>query len=116
MASIALLAGACAPTIDDVKQRPVLLELTVPAAWDRVGACIASTYNGDYVPLYLPVFSERRAEVIVQFIVNGAPWTQAVFQIVGGEATKVTWQRVATIAVETMERKARETIERCGRV
>lgn len=112
-ALIALLVGACGATIEEVKQQPVQLDMAVAAPWDRVGTCLASTFGSDLHVLYLPIPSEARAEVIMQLSVTGDPRTLFVFQVTGGERTKVTWQR--RVGTGLWEPRVREAIERCGK-
>lgn len=114
-----LAAGLTAcTTVDEVQKQPVRITMTVPAAWDRTGACLASAYNS-YETLYLPVASEQRAEIIVNMVTTGLlgsiKRTMFVFDIRGGNPTTVIWRR-DTYLHDSFEQEARERIERCGKV
>lgn len=113
-----LLLSACAD-LADVQKQPVRLTLTVPAAWDRTGTCIAAKWNA-YETQYLPVASEQRASVIVNQVTTGAlgsiKRTLFLYEINGsGGQTIVTWRRDDYIANAASEREARQIIEACGK-
>lgn len=119
LAGILLVAGlAGCTTVEEVQKEPVRITMTVPAAWDRTGTCLASAYN-IYETQYLPVASEQRAEIIVNQVTTGLlgsiKRTMFVFEIKGGTPTTVTWRR-DTYIHDSFEKEARERIERCGKV
>lgn len=118
LVSIFVLATGCGPTIDEVRSSPPAFEVTVPASWDLVGSCLARAYADDYQALYLPVPSERRAELTVTLVVTG-PLSQAkqnlfALDIRGRDGpTSVTYR--ATARSNNLEQKARAEIDRCGK-
>ena len=111
----AVALGSCAtPTVDDIKNEPVALTVTVAAPWDQVGECIAAYYTKLAVVNYRPVVRESRAEIILTAIGNSAQGTALlVFDIRGGDkTTTVTLKRPKMFA--GLEREARDTITKCG--
>jgi len=115
---IGFLVGLVAcTTVEEVQQQPVRITMSVPAAWDQVGTCLALAYNGQETS-YLPVASERRAKIVVNQLTAGllgtVKRTLFVFDITGGDQTTVTWRRDTYIA-DSFEREARERIEKCGK-
>jgi|GEM_PF-4284537 len=119
LAAIWLLVGctaACGYTVDEVKETEPRFTVTVPAPWDRVGTCIAAAYTGGYQTLYLPVPSDRKAQIIMKMIGPGIVQYQSimfVFDIEGGDPTKVTFRRRP--AHSSFDTEAREIIDRCGK-
>lgn len=118
VAAVAMLLSGCAD-LADVQKQPVRLTLTVPAAWDRTGTCIAAKWNA-FETQYLPVASEQRALVIVNQVTTGAlgsiKRTLFLYEINGGGGqTVVTWRRDDYLANEASEREARQIIEGCGK-
>ncbi len=117
-AVLVLLVAGCATPLEDVRKEPVRITMTVPAAWDRTGTCLAAAYN-DYETVYLPVASEQRAEIIVNQVTTGllgsVKRTMFLFEVQGGSVTTVTWRRDQHLHI-SFETQARERIERCGKV
>lgn len=115
----ALLALAgCGYSVEEVGESEARFSVTVPAAWDQVGTCLAAAYATELEALYLPVPSERRARIITKFRGGGFVVYQSimyVFDIEGGDqGTKVTFRRRPQ-AVESADIEARERIATCGK-
>lgn len=120
MAAILALVGctaACGYSVDEIKDTPVHLRMTVPVAWDRVSTCLAAAY-GDMEVLYLPVASDQRAQIIVKYVGIGiVPYKSIlyVFEISGGPPASVT-VRSPPPYNETSDRLVRTKIEACSKV
>jgi hypothetical protein len=101
-------------TADDIRQGPRGFSLVVSATWDKAGTCIASSQLGS---TYLPVPSERRAEVMV--IASGLFGPQEVawmYQIEeSGSGSKITWLPGGSAFAPLAERRLRQMVERCGK-
>jgi hypothetical protein len=114
-----VLAGSCAAAPGEVRDEPVRFSMTVPAPWDKAGACISAFYSTGYRSTYLPAANERRAEIVVREAA-AAPLSQGgtvlyVFQVTGGDQTTVTYRERPGLG-NGSERQARETAARCGKL
>jgi len=110
------LAG-CGYSVDEVQTSAPRFTMTVPAAWDRVGNCLATYYStGDYDTLYLPVASEKRADIIVKMIGPGIVQYRTVMFLLdvraAGDGTAVTFRRRDLPA--RIDDTTRTEIARCG--
>ena len=119
MLLLVLGAAACASPPDEVRSQPVRFSMTVPASWDRAGACLSAFYTtGGYQSAYLPAASDRRAEIVVKEAATG-PLSPTgtilyVFEVTGGDQTTVTYRERPGLG-NGSERQARETTARCGK-
>lgn len=112
----AVALGSCAtPTVDDIKNEPVALTVSVAGPWDQVGECIAAYYTKVVVVNYRPVARDRRAEIAMTYVGNSAQgMAMLVFDIRGGDKkTTVTLKRPKFLA-GAVDREARDTITKCG--
>lgn len=110
-----LVLSSCGYTVDEVQTSPPRFTMTVPAAWDRVGNCLAKYFSEDYEALYLPVTSERRADLIVKFTGPGiVQYKTAMYalEIRGGDQTTVAFRR--RDMASGIDDKVRAEITRCG--
>lgn len=120
LAAILALAGcatACGYSVDEVKNTPVQLRLSVPVAWDRVGSCLAAAYATDFEALYLPVPSEQRAQLIVKYVGIGiVPYKSIayIYEISGGPAAAIV-VRSPPPHSEAANRLVRDKVEACGK-
>lgn len=121
LAAILALAGyvaACGYSVDEVKDTPVQLRMTVPVAWDRVGTCLAAAYATDFEALYLPVPSEQRAQLIVKYVGIGiVPYKSIayVYEISGGPPATIT-VRSPPPHSEAANRLVRDKVQGCGKL
>lgn len=118
-ASLLLFAGCagCGYSVDEVKDTPIHLRMTVPVAWDRVSTCLAAAYATDYETLYLPIPSEQRAQVIVKYVGIGiVPYKSIayVYEISGGPPAAIT-VRSPPPQSEINDRMVRTKIEACAK-
>ncbi len=121
LAAILALAGctaACGSSVDDVKSSPVHLTVSVPASWDRVGACLTAAYANDLETVYLPVPSEQRAQIITKYAGPGVIQYKSaayVFDIAGPGPSTVT-VRSPPPYNESFDRQTKAKIEACGKI
>jgi len=115
--ALALVPG-CAASIADVQSQPPLFQITVQAPWDQVGACLARAYVDNYRTTYLPVPSQKRAEIAVALDVSD-PLTQKkdtlfVLDVRGSGPTVVSYRQQPGPMSPNWAREARINVERCG--
>ena len=113
------LGPGCAASIADVQSQPPLFQITVQAPWDQVGACLARAYVDNYQTTYLPVPSQKRAEIAVALDVSD-PLTQKkdtlfVLDVRGDGPTVVSYRQQTGPMSPNWAREARINVERCGR-
>lgn len=113
------LGPGCAASIADVQSQAPLFQVTVPAPWDQAGACLARAYVDNYQTTYLPVPSQKRAEIAVALDVSDSLTrkkdTLFVFDIRGDGPTVVSYHQQTGPMSSNWAREARATVERCGR-
>lgn len=121
IAALLLVFGcsACGPSMAELRTMPPAFEMTVAAPWDRLGSCLTKAYADDYQTLYLPVPSDRRAELTATVIVTG-PLSQAKYNlftmdIKGSDAGSVVTYRANDRQGSSVERTARANVEQCGK-
>lgn len=112
----ALLLSGCGYSVDEVKDEKVMLTETVPASWDKVGACLAAKYAGEFQTTYAPVPSEQRAQLITKLVGPGIIQYQSIMFIIDVKGTgpsTVTYRR-RPMSVGG-DQRIRETIIECGK-
>lgn len=114
-----VLAPGCASSIADVQGQAPLFQITVQAPWDQVGACVARAYADNYQTTYLPVPSQKRAEIAVALLVTDSLTqkkdTLFVFDIRASDPTVVSYRQQAGPMSPNWAREARANVERCGK-
>jgi hypothetical protein len=113
-----LMAASCASSIADVERQAPLFQITVQAPWDQAGACIVLAYADRFQTTYLPVPSQKRAELAVALIVTDSLTqkkdTLFVLDIRGSGPTVVSYRQQTGPMSPNWARDARANVERCG--
>ena len=115
-----VLATGCAASIGEVERQAPVFQITVQAPWDQAGACLVRAYVDNYETAYIPVPSERRAQIAVGFVVTDAATqkkdTLFVLDIRGSGPTVVSYRQQPGPMSPNWAREARANVERCGQV
>ena len=118
MKSAALISlvvlGACAPTIDDLRNEPVRWTLELNAPYDTLANCITARSTGPYTPSMQIYQREGYAQVILGGI-DGGVAQEITIRRLSDDRSRVEFRRRKLIAdLGGSEATTEENAERCA--
>ncbi|MCA0304143.1 MAG: hypothetical protein LCH95_17190 [Proteobacteria bacterium] len=107
---------SCGPSIEELRERAPAFSMTVPVPWEQLSTCLKGQALA-YTIVDLPVASERRTEIVLQFTGAYGPITTGSFEVqgLGDASTKVSYKSIKNLGLGGKPGALqREWVEKCG--